>query len=229
MEFPSYINQHGTLESAEPERMDWLWSQGWRHFGREFFRYNLSAAPDGSVQRILPLRLVLDDFAPTKRQRRVIKKNADLTVEIDRATVNEAREALFLRHRERFTSNIPESLRIFLPEEDPASCPCECLEIRLIEKEKLLAVSYLDCGAEAVSSLYAMFEPEAAPRSPGIFTMLMEIAFARRTGRRFLYPGYATLEPSHYDYKKSFAGLQAYDWPSGEWHPLSFFSNPPTP
>ena len=84
----------------------------------------------------------------------------------------------------------------------------------------MIAVSYLDLGREAASSVYAIFEPEVARRSPGIFTLLQEIEFARSTGRRFLYLGYATHEPSHYDYKKRFLGLERFDW-LGNWIPLT--------
>ncbi|RYD32446.1 MAG: GNAT family N-acetyltransferase [Verrucomicrobiaceae bacterium] len=199
--------------------MDHLWSRGWRHFGCGFFRYNVTLSETGGLLHIQPLRIVLDEFTPSRSQRRVMRKNMDLTVETGPALADSVREAMFLRHRERFTHNIPDSLRVFLPEPNPATTPCECREIRLLDKGRLLAVSYLDCGAEAVSSLYAMFEPDAAPRSPGVLTLLEEIAFARRTGRRFLYPGYATLEPSHYDYKKAFSGLQTYDWQTGGWIP----------
>lgn len=228
MRLPPLINDQGVLDHARPEQMDYLWSQGWRHFGRDFFRYNLTLSETGHIQHILPLRIVLDDFVPSHSQRRILRKNTALTVEISPAVVDASREALFLRHRERFKSNIPDSLKVFLPSPEPATRPCECREIRLLENGRLLAVSYLDCGGEAVSSVYAMFEPDAAPRSPGILTMLEEIAFARRTGRRFLYPGYATVEPSHYDYKKSFAGLQAFDWATGTWLPLPKISPPPS-
>lgn len=225
MTVPPLIQEQGTLDLAPPEAMDFLWSRGWRHFGRDFFRYNLTLSESGELRHIQPLRIVLEEFVPSRSQRRVMRKNSDLVVEMGPAVVDAAREALFLRHRERFTSNLPDSLRNFLPSPEPATLPCECREIRLLEHGRLLAVSYLDCGAEAVSSVYAMFEPDAAPRSPGIFTMLEEIAFARRGGRRFLYPGYATREASHYDYKKGFAGLQAYDWESGDWRPYHELPN----
>jgi arginine-tRNA-protein transferase len=229
MQLPPLINDQGVLDHARPDQMDHLWSQGWRHFGRDFFRYNLTLSESGRIQHILPLRIVLAEFTPSRSQRRILRKNANagLTVEIAPAVVNAEREALFLRHRERFKSNIPDSLKVFLPSPLPASRPCECREVRLLDTNgRLLAVSYLDCGEEAVSSVYAMFEPDAAGFSPGIHTMLEEIAFAQRTGRRFLYPGYATLESSHYDYKKAFAGLQAYEWSTGTWRPWSEMAPP---
>ena len=217
MSFPPVIFEQDDIPHATPQEMDSLWSRGWRHFGREFFRYSLSLNEDGSWHRIQPLRIVLANFKPTARHRRILKKNADLTVEIAPAIVDADRGALFLRHRERFKSNIPDSLRIFLPSPAPATEPCECREIRLLKNGELLAVSYLDLGHASCSSVYAMFEPAAASRSPGICTFLHEIAYAQQTGRHYLYPGYATVEPSHYDYKKSFPALETYDWRTGAW------------
>lgn len=227
MSFPPVIFEQDDLPQATPQEMDLRWSQGWRHFGRDFFRYSLSLNEDGSWHRILPLRMVLADFQTTARHRRILKKNADLRVEIGPALVDAEREALFLRHRGRFKSNIPDSLRVFLPSRDPASEPCECREVRLLDKGRLLAVSYLDLGADSCSSVYAMFEPEASARSLGICTFLHEIAYAQNTGRRYLYPGYATVEPSHYDYKKTFPALESYQWRTGTWQTLEREKNLP--
>ena len=48
----------------------------------------------------------------------------------------------------------------------------------------------------------------------GTYTMLREISWAKEAGKRFLYPGYATVEPSHYDYKKLLRPLDYFDWVS---------------
>ena len=220
MEFPPLIFEDGNLAEAGPALMDALWADGWRHFGARFFRYSLSLAEGGAVQRIMPLRIDLAKFRLSKSHRRILRHNADMTVRIAPATVDECREAMFQRHKTRFTSNIPDTLRDFMPEADPSVTPCECREIQVWEQDSLIAVSYLDLGREAASSVYAIFEPEAARRSPGIFTLLHEIEFARATGRRFLYLGYATYEPSHYDYKKRFIGVERFDW-LGSWIALT--------
>ena len=57
-----------------------------------------------------------------------------------------------------------------------------------------------------------MFHPEESSRRLGIFTMLLELDWAQQNGMTFYYPGYAYREPSHYDYKKEFRGLEYYDW-----------------
>jgi leucyl-tRNA---protein transferase len=220
MELPPLIFEEGNLAAADPALMDALWADGWRHFGSRFFRYSLSVASDETWQRIMPVRIDLAEFRPSKMYRRLLRRNADLEVRIVPATVDETREAIFQRHKARFTHNIPETLRDFMPEADTATTPCECREVQVWEKDRLIAVSYLDLGRNAASSVYAIFEPDAAPRSPGIFTLLQEIEFARSTGRRLLYLGYATHEPSHYDYKKRFRGVEWFDW-LGSWTPLS--------
>jgi arginyl-tRNA--protein-N-Asp/Glu arginylyltransferase len=219
MQFPPPVFDSLRLPHAAPEQMDALWARGWRHFGGDFFRYSLSLGDDGGVQFIQPLRMDLAAFQISKSQRRVLRRNADTDARVAPAVVDDEREAMFLRHRARFVTNIPESLRTFIPADQPDKEPCPCVSVEVRTTGRLIAVSYLDVGAEAVSSVYAMFEPDESWRSLGTFTLLHEIQWAAAQGKRWLYPGYATAQPSHYDYKKSFRPLQCYDW-RGHWLPL---------
>lgn len=216
---PPGLFEAQTLTAVSPEEMDRLWADGWRHFGRDFFRYSLQPSERGGMEVILPLRLDVAAFRPSKSQRRVRRRNADADLRIVPATVDGVREALFLRHRERFTENIPESLRVFLPEAEPDRVPCPCFSVEVRCGGRLAAVSYFDAGATAISSVYALFDPGEAGRSLGILTMLAEIEWAAAQGKRWLYPGYATAGPGIYDYKKRFHPLQYFDW-RGRWRPL---------
>jgi arginyl-tRNA--protein-N-Asp/Glu arginylyltransferase len=154
---PPLIQEVRSIPLAPPALMDRLWAEGWRHFGREFFRYSLTLSDSGDLQIIQPLRMELAAFTPSKGQRRVWRKNADTNVRIVPAVVDAEREAIFLRHRERFVSNIPDSLRTFIPEPKPATVPCECLSVEVRTAGRLIAVSYFDVGETSVSSVYAMF------------------------------------------------------------------------
>lgn len=214
---PPVIFDQAVLPHVPPEGMDRLWAAGWRHFGCQFFRYSISMSDSMEWEHIVPLRIAVDEFRPDRSQRRVLRRNADVRIETGPAVIDAEREAMFLRHRERFRSNIPSSIRVFFPGLQVDRVPCECREFRVFVDGRLIAVSYFDVGAEALSSVYAIFEPSEGRRSPGILTMLLEIAYARESGRRFLYPGYATMGPGHYDYKKSFSGLYGLDWSDGTW------------
>jgi len=198
-----------------PAEMDRLWSEGWRHFGPLFYRY-AQAQHGGHLMDVRPLRIDLAHFQASKSQRRVHRKNADLAVRVQPTRIDDTRRDLFQRHKQRFVENVPESLEDFLGTE-PTVGPCLNLEVGLYAGDRLMAASYMDVGASAVSSIYGFFDPAEEPRSLGIATMLAEMTWARERGCRYYYPGYAYAQPSHYDYKKQFTGLQAYDW--CEWRP----------
>ena len=204
------------LMSARPADMDALWEQGWRHFGPMFFRYSHTLS-GSEVRHVTPLRVDLQRFTLSKSQRRVRRKIADLRVHVAATCIDAERESLFELHKQRFTENIPDSLEFFLGP-SPNRIPCANCEVALFDGTQLIAASYLDVGARSVSSVYGFFHPDHAWRSPGIATMLLEIEYAQQLGCRYYYPGYAFREPSHYDYKKQFSGLESYDW-AGSWIP----------
>ncbi|RBP35714.1 arginine-tRNA-protein transferase [Roseimicrobium gellanilyticum] len=205
-----------TLHAA-PQTMDELWAEGWRHFGAEFFRYSVSPQADG-WQTIVPLRLHLAELTLTKSQRRVLRKNEDVELRTVPATLSEEAKAMFLRHKARFTENIPEALTTFLSTE-PNVVPCRCMEFQAWVAGELAAISYLDLGEKSVSSVYGMFEPAHAKRSLGIYTLLQEMLWAQAQGFALYYPGYATHGSSAYDYKKQLHGLEGYCWREHRWMP----------
>ncbi len=198
--------------------MDFLWANGWRHFGEKFYRYN-AAIMGGQLQRIVPLRTVLSKFKQSKSQRRVIRKNGDLRMVMKRATLDDEKWRMFEAHRLRFDEYIPTSLHNFLSEQ-PDRVPCLCLEFGVRDpQDRLLAVSFLDVGKTSVSSVFAMFDPEFQKRRLGILTMLLEIYWAQQQGKQYYYSGYTTTGSSRYDYKKCFHGLEGFDF-DGKWEPF---------
>ncbi|MBE2284885.1 MAG: arginine-tRNA-protein transferase [Prosthecobacter sp.] len=203
-------------DSVPAEFMDRLWEAGWRHFGRYFFRYNTQPDMEGGTQTITPLRIDLASCTFTKSQGRILRKNAVLRHEIGPVRLDDAVRDMFERHKERFTDNVPDALENFLGP-DPEHGPCECRMLRVFEDQRLIATSFFDLGQQAASSVYGMFEPACSKRSLGIYTMLLEIEYCRGSGLRWLYPGYATLEKSAYDYKKQFRGLEWLDFACGQW------------
>ena len=213
-DFPLFINEEFHAAQVSPTQLDRLLAHGWRHFGEHFFRYNIGFH-DNELRRVLPLRVRLKDFTPSKSQRRILKKNQDLQIVIRPIEITPEKEILFETHKKRFKHSVPDSIYDFLSAA-PAAVPCEALEVCVLSNEKLLAVSFFDAGATAVSGVYAMFEPQEARRSLGVYTMLATIDFALRNNKVFYYPGYAYQGNSFYDYKKRFSALETFDW-NGNW------------
>lgn len=212
-----FINEEFHADSVSPRQMDILLGDGWRHFGTHFFRYSLGFY-EFDIRRVIPLRIRLANFSPSKSQRRVLRKNADLKTVIRPVEINEEAELLFDRHKRRFTFGVPDSIHDFLSL-DPARMPCEAREVAVYKDDDLVAVSYFDVGETVMSGVYAMFEPAEAPRRLGIFTLLKEIEYALENGKQFYYQGYSYEGESFYDYKKRFRGTEAFDW-NGNWTPF---------
>lgn len=215
MENFSYINEEFYASQVTPEQTDALLAEGWRHFGEHFYRYNLGFYRY-DIRTVYALRVNLGKFSFSKNQRRVLKKNEDLRVVIRPIEVTDEKEELFERHKQRFDYGTPDSLYDFLSYE-PATVPCEGLEVCAYRETELLAAAFFDVGKTSVSSVYAMFAPEETRRSLGILTMLLEIKYAFEHGKKFYYHGYAYEGNSFYDYKKRFRALESYDWQGG-WH-----------
>jgi len=212
----SFVTPH-----CPPEQLDRLLSGGWRHFGPIFFRYSL-LHDEGGTFHVVPLRIDLEKFRPSKGQRRTLRKNDDLSWKLAEPVIDGSRHSLFHAHHSRFAENRQESLEFFLGAGVSRRIPCEVRELSVTDPSgRLLAASYVSIGEKAYSSIYAMFDPAESRRRLGITTLLWEIEAARMAGCRWLYHGYAYREASHYDYKKLFAGLEWYDWE--RWNP------PPVP
>lgn len=217
LERPRFINEEFYTDAVPPDALDGLLAEGWRHFGRYFFRYNYGIC-DGEVRRVLPLRIRLADFELSKSQRRTLRRNLDLTTEICEVDITPEVHDLFHRHKQRFRSGTPDSIFDFLDCGDESPTDCRSLNVYL--DHQLIAVSFFDVGSDSLSSIYALFEPDLASRRLGIFTLLKEIEYAREQGKSFLYHGYAYSGESFYDYKKRFGALETFDW-KGNWSKIS--------
>jgi leucyl-tRNA---protein transferase len=210
------LDEHFVSWAQTPEQMDGLWERGWRHFGPIFYRYKEALTPIG-LRHVLPLRIEVAGFTPSKSQRRVLRKNSDVEIRVKQAQLDDERQRLFDRHKQRFADNIPNSLEDFLGPA-PQAGPCLTVEVGGYLAGKLIAASYLDVGMNSVSSVYAFFDPEHEARSLGTATLMWEIIVARRSKKQWHYPGYCYVEPSGYDYKRRFGPMESYDW--NTWKPL---------
>ena len=209
-------DEHFVSWHQSPEQMDALWAGGWRHFGPIFYRYR-EAITTGGLRHVMPLRVDVARFTPSKSQRRVLRQNGDLEVRVKRAIIDEQRQQLFDRHKQRFPDNVPNALEDFLGPA-PQTGPTLMMEIGGYLGDRLIAASYLDVGTVGVSSIYAFFDPDESRRCLGTATLLWELILAQRTEKLWHYPGYCYTEPSGYDYKKHFGPMEWFDW--NEWRGL---------
>lgn len=222
------FNQSMTCLRVTPKVLDQLLADGWRHFGSHFFR-DIFNMYKGEVTRVLPLRIVIDQFKLAKDQKRILKKNQDLLIEYGPLNLTQAHVDLFEKHAVRF-ENPPTSLYTYFENTNSAISPsliwsC-CVFLKNGDQKDLIAASYFDLGDEALSSIFAIFDPAHDDRGLGTFTLLMEILFAQQHQKKYVYTGYSYRVSSHYDYKKRYKGTEFYDY-IGHWYPLEQFDQVP--
>ncbi len=199
---------------------DWeqLLAEGWRHNGMHFFRVSNDYDENGLKLDVIPMRYRLSQFDMSKSQRKIWRKNQDLTYRLMPLSIRDDMHFLFDQHIQRFKYNLPYSIYDFVSPEPNAPFPT--FQFEIFYKDKLIACTFIDLTPHTLSSTYAMFDLEESKRSLGVFTMLLEMAYGVATKKMFHYPGYAFMQPSHMDYKKQFAGSEYYDWQTTNWYKL---------
>jgi len=185
------------------EKFERLLARGWRRFGSTVFRPDCPAC---SACR--SLRVCVDDFAPSKSQRRTIRRNANVRVEMRPISVTPQHIALFnayhadMHDRRGWPQETINEEEYWLTFADGA---CDfAREMQYYRGDALIGVGLVDLLPNSSSSVYFYHDPAWRPQSPGTFSMLTEIEMARRAGRRHHYLGYWIAENQSMAYKSRF-------------------------
>ena len=179
----------------------------------------------------LSARIKVADFAPTKSQKRVLKRNTDLTRSASSPWATEAQYALFRDYLDsRHATGGMADMDLFefaaMVEETP-------IRTRLIEYrsahaeaavlndpyEGLRAVSLTDVLDDGLSMVYSFFAPELMKSSVGTYLILDHIQIARELELPYVYLGYWVPGSDKMGYKANFKGVEIYR--DGAWEPLT--------
>lgn len=165
-------------------------------------------------QACQPIRVLPPAFLPNRNQRRVAKRNADLTVTIAPLAVSEEKLALcdkFLHRRYPGRGNAAQDYYsgFFI------NAVVDTYEVEYRQEDRLLGVAIVDLGATAMNCVYFYFDPEAGSRSLGTFDILHLLDFAEKNGIPLVYLGYWIAGLSAMSYKARFCPHQLLV--AGEW------------
>lgn len=182
---------------------------GWRCFGFQYFR------PACDCLDCIPIRVPVARFVPSKSQRRVLRKNADVDVSVGPLRYSDRMLEIYNEHsRVRFDKG-PESSEEFIEKFYTPSGPSAQSEFRI--GGKLVGAGFLNLSAAGISSVYFIYADGLLDRSFGIFSMLAEIEFAKNAGFAFYYPGYWIKEHPRMSYKGVLNPKEVRDRATGLW------------
>lgn len=188
------IANDGRISSAGYER---LMNLGFRRSGMIVYR---PVCEDCS--ECVPIRVPIREFTPSKSQRRVVRRNGDVRVEIGRPGCDDAHYDLYCcyqRHRHPDRVDSRDAFSRFLVES-----PIQTLEFAFFAADRLIGVSIVDLCPLSLSSVYFYYDPGEAARSLGVFSGLCEIEECRRRGLPYWYLGYFIRGCAKMEYKARF-------------------------
>jgi arginine-tRNA-protein transferase len=135
------------------------------------------------------LRLPVAEFAPSRAQRRCLRRNRDLEVVVQSPKPSEAKRRLFARYllarHDGAMDASNESFEGFL-----YHSPLTSLELEYRLGDRLVGVGLADLEPRALSAVYCYFDPDEEKRSPGVLNILALLQEARRLAVPYLYLGY---------------------------------------
>jgi arginyl-tRNA--protein-N-Asp/Glu arginylyltransferase len=172
------------------------------------------------------VRVVANDFRPTRGMRRIVKRNDDIVGEMRAAVPTSEQYSVFRayldsRHRDGGMADMTvldyammvedshiETRIVEYRRREPASSPPHAGEERVGPKRRghgdLLAVALTDVLGDGLSMVYSFFEPDEGARSLGTLMVLDHIARAQRMGLAYVYLGYWVRGSKKMDYKSRF-------------------------
>lgn len=198
-------------ERIDPEIYHQLMDAGFRRSGRVVYQPVCSGC-----RECQPIRVPVDGFVPSKSQRRVWRRNADLQVRVARPEPTPEKFALYQRYQTHWHDGSMaggwEEFVGFLYES-----PVPTLEMEYRQADgRLLAVGICDVGEASLSSVYFYFDPADARRGLGTFGVLREIDLAQRQDMAHYYLGFWVRQCGAMQYKSAFRPHEVLR-PTGRW------------
>ncbi|MDC9727826.1 MAG: arginyltransferase [Methyloprofundus sp.] len=181
-----------------------LIEQGFRRSGN--YTYQPQCA---SCTACISTKLSVQDFKPSRQQRRVLKKNKDIQVNIKPAIFDEQHFSLYQhylssRHADGVMENsTKEDYMAFF-----GSHWCSSYFVEFLIEEELAGVAVIDHLSTGLSAVYTFFDPKFSSRSLGVYAVLWQIEHAKSLQLDNLYLGYWVEGCQKMAYKTNYQPLQ---------------------
>jgi arginine-tRNA-protein transferase len=207
MEEPENLSEHYPI----------LIQAGFRRSGEQLYRPHCK-----SCSACESLRVLTHDFILSKSQKRVLSKNANISIKV----LEGERDDYYALY-ERYISLAHKDGSMFPPSYDQYRNFIHCnwqspifIEGRI--NDELVGVAVTDKVENGLSALYTFFDPNMAKQSLGTFFILQQIELCKQRNLAYLYLGYQIDECAKMKYKNKFYPHQRFQL--NEWVE---FSNKP--
>ncbi len=150
------------------------------------------------------LRVLVDNFKYSRRNKKILKKNSDITIKIKKPSYSKEKIKIYKKyikdkHNDDLLYDVEYNYMFsFLTSNDYTQ------EMDYYLNDKLIGVGILEILVNSISSVYFYYDTNFMDRSLGIFSILKEIEFTRRLGKKYLHLGYYVHDCQSMNYKSRF-------------------------
>lgn len=181
------------------DQYELLISSGFRRSGEQIYRPNCP-----NCQACQSIRIPVQDFTPSKSQKRVLTKNRDLSISVNKEDRDEYYPLYeqYINQRHSDGSMYPASYQQYLG--FIRSEWAKPLFVEIYKAEELIGIAVTDELRHGFSALYTFFLPSEAERSLGTFAILKQIELAKDHNKPYVYLGYQVDDCQKMNYKSNF-------------------------
>lgn len=191
----SYLpNERASLEitfdaAITPQTYGELLKRGYRRFGSQVFRPACR-----NCRACISMRIVVPGFQMSGSDRRVMRQNENIRVELGPASFSKEHVDLYNRyqtfmHCEKGWPMQSHSLASYF-DSFVAGPEFVGYEWRYYDGATLVGVSLMDAAPDAISLVYFYYAPEWRKHSPGRFSILNQLEYAKEQCYAHAYLGY---------------------------------------
>lgn len=191
-------------DPAPQERFGLLTSLGFRRSHDMMYR-PACAACDACV----PMRIPVRRFAPSRGQRRILRRNAHLAAIERPATATDEQFDLFSRYQQDRHGD--GDMARMTVRDYRTMVETTCIDTQVIEyrdQGELAAVMLADRTRDGMSAVYSFFAPDLSADSPGTFMVLDLVERCRDSGLAYVYLGFFIAQCRKMAYKSRFRPVQ---------------------
>ena len=181
-----------------------LIQQGFRRSGKFAYRPLCE-----NCQECVPVRIILQDFTPSRSQKRAYKQHRNLIATILPVAFYAEHYVLYAAYQKaRHTTDVlnkddAEQYRNFLCQTN-----VESVLVEFRENKQLKMVSVIDIVHDGISAVYTFYETSDAKASFGTYNVMWQIEWAKTLNVAYLYLGYWIKDSQKMAYKQNFKPLE---------------------
>ena len=201
-----------------------LIQQGFRRSGKFAYRPHCE-----NCRECVPVRVILQDFAPNRSQKRAYKQHQNLSISILDVGFHEEHYMLYAAYQNARHLDINakdknagdknsnqdekddiEQYRNFLCQTN-----VESVMVEFREHGQLKMVSVIDIVQDGISAVYTFYDTTDVKASYGTYNVLWQVDWAKSLNLPYLYLGYWIKDSQKMAYKQNFKPLEKLI--DGEW------------